>query len=603
MLTQSTPLQAELNKPMAISNRSGLLILLILLLAFGLRLYKSGAYGLYLDEKYTMVISQGIVMEGSNQHDVFFTPGKTYFTPREFWKPKMFSDFIEANIRNDIGNSPAYYAVLWTWIKLFGITDFSVRFPSVLFSTLIAGLVYLFVRHHLRSETLALMSAFLAAVEPFFIAYSHMARNYSMSFFLTLLATHLFLLILEKDKNRKSPTRLLIAYGITFVLCLLSHYLTLTVFLSHGLYFLLYVRKPKLWLAFALTALAGLGLVSLWFIFGGGSYTFQTLAYQAKFYRNIALTNPYNSGFGLVLPATLFNVAERSMPIWSDLFILTNSLFHKAVGYRNILVSLVLGLGALGLFSRYYTRRHLPWWVLGAFTALMVAGLPFYIAPRPNHVVIVAIPTFCYLLVVYIRQSVRPEQRSLLVFLLLLAVVPTLFLLLMSFRNGHTYGITQRYSGFSFPYTVILVSMILYQVYRLPNAFKVVLSLVLLVQAYLIGSLLHTIYSDRDPKYTYFAKPRTPNPHYLSAQRIREAYAPGDTVLYPSIRLYARDEIEKTFWPFSIQDAQLTNLYLPKEADYIQRMDTTQSDRIILVKGRTGQKITIFDFEGTTYRY
>ncbi|GAA4419734.1 hypothetical protein GCM10023187_54340 [Nibrella viscosa] len=589
---------------MVLKNKSVLLLCLILALAFGLRVYKSGAYGLYLDEKYTMVISQGVSMEGANQHDVFFTPGKTYFSPQEFWKKKTIDDYIEAIIRCDIGNSPAYYVVLWGWLELFGLSDFSARFPSVLFSTLLVGLVYVFVRRHLRSEPLALLSAFLAAIEPFFIAYSHMARNYSMSFFLTLLATHLFLLILNKEKNRENPTGLLLSYGLTFVLSLLSHYLTITVFLCHGLYFLLYVRKVRLWLLFGLTALVGLGIVSLWFIYGGGVYTFQTLAYQANLYRTVALTNPTNNGFGIILPATPLNVAERSLPLWSDLFIISNGLGHaKFLGYRNLTLAVALGLIAFWLFRRYSGSRNLPRWVLPAFTALLVAGMPFYTVPRLQYIVVALAPTLFYLLVIYIRQSVSRSERPLLVFLLLLATVPTLFLLLMSFRNGHTYGITQRYSGFSFPYTVILVSMILYQVNRLQNGFKWVIALVLCIQAYLVAELLHAIYRDRDPKYTYFAKPRTPNPYYLSARRIQENYAPGDTVLYPSIRMHPRDEVEKTYWPYSIQDAQLTNLYLPKEADYIQRMDTTQTDSIILIKGRSGKKITIFDFQGTTYRY
>ena len=32
-------------------------------------------------------------------------------------------------------------------------------------------------------------------------------------------------------------------------------------------------------------------------------------------------------------------------------------------------------------------------------------------------------------------------------------------------------------------------------------------------------------------------------------------------------------------------------------------MDTTQSDRIWLVKGKTGRRVLIFDFKGQTFRY
>ncbi|WP_461138788.1 glycosyltransferase family 39 protein [Spirosoma pomorum] len=580
-----------------------LLVGIIILLAFALRLYQAGTYGLYLDEKYTIVISQGIAMEGANQIDVFFTPGKPYFTPSEFWSEKTIHDFIRANIQGDIGNSPSYYAVLWAWTKVFGLGDWSLRMPSVLFSTLVVWLVFAFVSRHFGSRRLALLSAFITAVEPFFVAYSHMARNYSMSFFLTLLATHLFLLILYRQQEGRSTVKLVIGYGLIFVIALLSHYLTVTVFLCHGLYALLYVRPPRRWVPFLLTAVIGVGIVSLWFIFGGGAYTFKTLAYQAQLYRNIALTDPYNSGFGVVLPATVINVVQRSLPIWADLFIISNGLGQTdALGVRYLALALTLGLAAVWLLYRYQQRKPLPIWGQLLYPLLLVAALPFVPFTNLQYVVVAAIPSFVYALVLAFREQVARGHQPLLVFVVLLAVIPTLFLVIMSFRNGHTYGITQRYSGFSFPFTAMLVAMLLLEITKLPTFFAIVLSVVLLIQTYFVVRLLYHVYQDRAPKYTYFATPRGPNPYYLAAQKIKGMYAPGDTVLYPSQRLHPRDEVEKTYWPYSIQDAQLTNLYLPKDAKYWQRMDTTETDRIILRK-RAGQQIILFDLEGNKHRY
>jgi 4-amino-4-deoxy-L-arabinose transferase-like glycosyltransferase len=121
-----------------------------------------------------MVISQGVVLEGANQKEVFSTlklsdsqfwktPTLDYrplrvlrslsysetfspraFTPAEFWAPKTLEDYFEANNRSDIGNSPFYYLILHWWTVVFGLSDFSVRFLSVIFSVLIIGLTYLF---------------------------------------------------------------------------------------------------------------------------------------------------------------------------------------------------------------------------------------------------------------------------------------------------------------------------------------------------------------------------------------------------------------------------------------------------------------------------
>lgn len=597
------------------SKRNILILAGIVLLAFVLRVYRLGTYGIYFDEKSTLLISQGVCLEGANQRDVF---AQKYFTPTDFWKPKTFADFIEANIRGDIGNSPSYYGVLWLWMEVFGLSDFSMRFPSVIFSTLTIILLFIFVTRHFghwsrdstlhptggdSAASLALITCFIAAIEPFFVSYSHMARNYSMTFFLTLLATHLFLLLVEKEKARQRPIGLYVAYCLTVATTILSHYLTVTVFLCHALYALLYVRQTRAWVGLAAAAVVALGGVSLWFLFGGGKYTFFTLNYQAQFYRNLALTNPYNNGFGIILPATVANVAKRAVPVFSDLVFFTNGLAAKAVGYRNIFLAGLLGLAATGVLHRYRNQRSPAVWVKAALPLLLVAGLPFYTTSRWHFLVLSAAIPMYYLLAATLLEDVDRRSRPLVVFLLILSVVPTLFLLLMAFRSGHTYGITQRYSGFSFPYVTLLVAMAFRKLTTLRPWFSLPLAAAMLIQVAFIGLLLHRIYNDSDPKYTYFGKPRIANPFLRSARAIQELYAPGDTVLYPSLRRREYTEIDKNNLPVSIIDAQLVNVYLPKDADYIQRIDGTEPDKIVLVKGRTGEKITIFDFKGMTYRY
>ncbi len=474
---------------------------------------------------------------------------------------------------------------------------------------MIVALLYVFVRRHFQSESLALLSAFIAAIEPFFVAYSHQARNYSMSFFLTLLATHLFLLIIEHYRRASpdassTPSKLYLIYGLVFVTSLLSHYLTITVFLCHGLYALFFLRPVKRWVPFAMTAVVGVALVSLWFIFGGGKYTFQTLAYQGKLYGELAQTHPYDNPFAIILPATLPNLATKSAPLWADLLMVSNGLGQvETLGIRNMAMAFFFGLIALVVLIRYLRSTDRPIWLVVVFGLLLVVGMPFYTVPKLQYIVLSAFPSFLFLLFLYLKTRTSSSQNPLLWFMAILAVVPTLFLVVMSIKNNHTYGLTQRYSGFSFPYSIIFVAMILQQVWATPGLLKGVLGVVLGIQGYLVGSLLVRIYQDRDPKYTYFVEPRTENPYWLTANKIKANYAPGDTVLYPSVKLNPRDTIEMTYDPYSIMDAQLTNLYLPKDATYYQRMDTTQTDQVILIKGGTGERKILFDFEGRKYRF
>lgn len=587
--------------------RSPFVLPLILLLAFGLRFYKSGVHGIYLDEKLTLVCTQGVVLEGSNQKDVFFVPGKTYFTPREFWKPKTIADYNEAIIRSDISNSPAYTMMLSGWIDLFGIGDLSIRFPSVLFSVGIVWLIFGLVSRYMRSRSLAIICGVLAALEPFFIAYSHMARAYCATIFISLLATYLFLRILDRRAQGHQPIGLYVGYGLSFALVILGHYLGALVFVCHGLYLLLYVRNWKTYVSLTITWAAALVVLVLpWFIFGGGKYIFMTMAYQAKLYRSLAYTHPYDNGFGIILPATVVNVVKKLIPITSDLFLLTNGLWTDTLGFRNLALAVGIGTVAAGVVHWFGTGRAghtTPVWVKLLVPALLVVTFPLYTIPSARLLVAAALPLFIYVFYGAMRQIDSPPERRFLVFMGMLCALPTLFIVVMAFQNGHTYGITQRYTSFSFPYAVILGGIAIHQIFRQPGYLQITLTVVLLVQSYFIGDLLYRIYEDQAPKYTYYGRYRIANPYRTAAQRIIKSYAPGDTVLYPSARVAARDEIEKTYYPYSIIDAQYTNLYLPKDATYYQRLDTTQTDRIILIKGKTGQHITIFDLEGTKYRY
>ncbi|UFH52043.1 hypothetical protein [Spirosoma sp. KNUC1025] len=610
-----------------LSRNTLFLLSAILVLALCLRLYRVGTFSIYFDEKSTLLISQGVALEGVNQRDIFSKP---YFTPAEFWKPKTLADFVDANIRGDIGNSPVYYGVVWLWMKFFGLSDTSLRMPSVIFSVLIVWLLFVFVRRHLQPGTgvagayglnpqsvdiLALTSAAIATVEPFFVSFSHVARNYSMSSFLTLLATHLFLLILErirsKDTIRTSvqsgvvslPT-LYVAYGFVFVISLLSHYLTATVFLCHGLYALVYLRSTRAWLALGVTGAVGLGLVSLWFLFGGGKYTFSILEEQKNFYRTLALSNPTGSGYGFILPATFPNIVRRAVPVFSDLFIFTNGLGNQLLGLRNSIPALGLGVLATGILHRYYSVPKPPAWVYVAFPLILLAGLPLYsVTPLRQLVLSGALP-FVYLIGRFITDKTNTNQKRVVSLLILLAFIPTFFLLFMAWRSGHTFGITQRYSGFSFPYVCILVAMGLYQLTTLKWWFSLPITAILCIQGIHIIQLLGAVYTDGPEKYPAFPKARITNPFWTSAQRIQELYTPGDTILYPNKkRPIMSEKNDRTFAPVTLIDAQTVNIYLPKDAQYIQRVDPNERDRIVLVKGQTGKKITIFDFQGSTYRY
>ncbi|MFN4145234.1 MAG: glycosyltransferase family 39 protein [Runella sp.] len=569
----------------------------ILILAFGLRLYKLDAYGIFLDEKYTMVISQGIVMDGANQKDVFLQPT---FTPQDFWKPKTLQDFFEANARGDIGNSPVYYAVVYSWMRVFGLSDFQARFPSVIFSVLIVGLMFVIVRRFYQSNTLALLSAFLVAIEPFFVAYSHQARNYSMSFFLTLWATYLFLRIIENENKNQPSTHLYVLYALSVSLSLLSHFLTFTVFVGHGLYVLLFLRKWQGWARLAVAVGVGLIPMILWMTVGAGQWTLSNLEDQAQIYKKVAQTNPTNNPFGEVLPATLANVSQKALPMFGDLFLFSNGLYQLE-GKRNTLVAILVGLLLTGLYAFSQRNAFLKRWDWALGFGLVGVSLLFYSQTPLLFGVLSGAVVLFYIMGEGLMKAF-PQSR-LTWFMLIMALIPNLFLVFWSFRNGHTYGLTQRYGGFSFPYSVTLVSLTLLQLFKTQNKIKYLIYGLLMIQLGAVALVLKSIYEDRSPKYTYFGTPRQPNPYYEAAQKIKQLYEEGDTIKYPTEPKVFLTENARTYLPYSLQDAQLTNLYLPKDARYIQQIDTTELSKIILIKAKNGQKVLLYDLEGKKHRY
>jgi uncharacterized membrane protein len=570
-------------------NREVLVLFGILLLGLFLRFYHLDTYSIFFDEKSTMVVSQGIVLEGANQKDVFTKPS---FTPADFWAPRTYLDYYEAMTRSDIGNSPVYYLLLHGWMDIFGISDYSARSMSAFFSVLIILLTYVLARKHF-GQTIGLVAAALVAIEPFFIAYSHQARNYSLTFFLTLLSTSYLLRIVENENQGNRRVGDYVGYIISSFLCPLSHFLTVSVFLGHGLYVLFFL-KTKHWLRLALSVAVAMSGLVWWLVWGGGQWTLYTLDYQAKEYKRMAETMPYNNPYGIILPATPANVLVKSIPIFGDMLLFMNGLTDSLAGKKNLILSSLVGILLIIL---YRTRFGARWSLLRRSAVLgVVAFAPILLYSQSKlQFVIFSVSLLLLSILPLVHQKASPQQKRRLWLLYIMAVIPTFFLIAFAFKNGHTYGLTQRYSGFSFPYVIILLALLAQFVTSIRADFRALIAVVMLLQIGFIGLRLKELYEDRSAKYGYFTDPRPANPYYAAAQQIKDLYQPGDTVFYGAPRIIPFNEMGKTFLDYSVQDAQLTNLYLPKDAQFTQVMDTLRVNKIILKQHATGKSIELAD--------
>ena len=179
------------------------LLLLILILGAVLRIYNLSFESIWLDEAYTIEISKqdplGII--------------KQIFIDNE-------------------NHPPLYYSIVHYWMMAFGDSEFSVRFPSVIFGVLSIAAIYKVARLLFDKNT-ALLSALILATSAFLIKYSQDARSYSLMVLLTLLSFYFFLKLLEHKSFRNSAL-----YLATSLLLLYTHYYSLLLILSQNIFFL-----------------------------------------------------------------------------------------------------------------------------------------------------------------------------------------------------------------------------------------------------------------------------------------------------------------------------------------------------------------------------
>jgi uncharacterized membrane protein len=110
------------------------------------------------------------------------------------WYDETYSVFhAQQNFSHSIGlasqdqNPPFYNLILAVWVKIFGISEFVVRFLSVLLSSVTGAYLYFFAKKHFNGYTAIFASVIFLVSEPFLI-YSHEVRSYALTGLFCLLS-------------------------------------------------------------------------------------------------------------------------------------------------------------------------------------------------------------------------------------------------------------------------------------------------------------------------------------------------------------------------------------------------------------------------------
>jgi len=100
---------------------------------------------------------------------------------------------------------PLYYLFLKFWTNIFGYSEISIRFPSIIFSML-SGFVVYKIGSLLANKRLGFWAAVFFLFNPLVIYYSQEARMYMMTTFFVILGFYFFIKLQKNLKTQSSPS-------------------------------------------------------------------------------------------------------------------------------------------------------------------------------------------------------------------------------------------------------------------------------------------------------------------------------------------------------------------------------------------------------------
>lgn len=161
---------------------------------------------------------------------------------------------------------PFHYLLLNGWVDLTGVSEFAMRFLSLLPGLLLVPVLFQLGRE-MTGRRLGILAATLATISPSLIWLAQDVRNqYTLAILFTTLATWL-LVILAKETSGRSRQRTAVLWVVYAVLCALSiysHYYAVFALLAHGLYLWFVPQRWRFLLPWMACGIAALLLFLPW---------------------------------------------------------------------------------------------------------------------------------------------------------------------------------------------------------------------------------------------------------------------------------------------------------------------------------------------------
>ncbi len=275
-------------------------------------------------------------------------------------------------------NGPLYNILLALWIRVAGISEIAVRFPSAVAGVLAIPLIYLLGRR-LAGAPVGLVAAGLLAISPYHVWYSQEAKMYAMVVLLALASSYALVEALESNRSLWW-----VAYAVVTSLLFYTHVATVLVFAAQSLYVILAHRawrgRERKWLIAVGVLTLPYVPIALWAlkVIGGQVVTWQP---------DVGLWD--------------------ALEIFSIKFSINR--YDMAIQVRAaILYAVLAGLGVIALMLR---RRIERWWLfLVLLSAVPIVGL-WLVSLRQSvfsdRYGIVALPAYLLLVAVAVVWMIR----------------------------------------------------------------------------------------------------------------------------------------------------------------------------------------------------
>jgi uncharacterized membrane protein len=437
----------------------------IFLLAFAVRIYKIDAFGIWFDEKESLSCALGIKSFQSKSNAVFFNS--------LIANENTLRNVVKSTIL-DNGNALLYNISLHFWIKQFGPSDLSIRLPSLIVGLLLILLSIKFSDFLFNDRYVNITVGFFAAFNPILVYTSQVARGYGFAALFSLCATYCLLRIIKINKSGNSFIWFLL-YGISILLSLLSHYLTVYVFFIHGIVFLylLLVKIHELAIKLLLTYVFVALFFCVWLL-NGGIEGKKNMDEANKLAQNLAKN--WKEGDDMwCAPMSHSMVIIGSTQVLLPLF--GNYLQNWGFRIRQIAVLLLMPLCLAFMAFKYAHYKH---------------------------------NKYIYLLFIFIASYI-------------------LYITYLAYSSGHIIPYRTWYTGFLAPYAIMLIS---FPVIIIKESFgkNIKLLVVLLISVQLIISIVSCI-----PYYVGDGK-REVNPYDDTANKLITLYQDYDTIIYNNWR-------------------------------------------------------------------